>query len=89
MTNYSNSTLYTGITNDLVRRVYEHKNKLIEGFTSRYNITKLIYYEVTNNSIEAISREKSIKNLVRRKKNELIDKFNPNWQDLYSRILSG
>ncbi len=75
-------TLYTGITNDLERRVYEHKHKLLPGFTSRYNITRLVYYELTNEVHEAISREKQIKSWRRSKKIKLIETMNPNWRDL-------
>lgn len=89
LTNRTNATLYTGVTNDLMRRVYEHRNKLVEGFTKRYQITKLVYYEISEDVLSAIAREKSIKNLVRRKKNLLIDQFNPKWEDLYPKILSG
>lgn len=81
MTNRS-QTLYTGVTNDLIRRVYEHKNKIIPGFTSRYNITKLVYYEAGNNINTAISREKQIKGWLRIKKIALIEKSNPEWKDL-------
>ena len=75
-------TLYTGITNDLERRVYEHKNKLISGFTSKYNINKLVFFESTTNVNEAITREKQIKGWLRKKKIELIESHNPNWEDL-------
>jgi len=75
-------TLYTGVTDDLVRRVYEHKNKLIEGFTKKYNITKLVYYEVTNDVLVAIQREKQIKGWLRRKKITLVTAMNPEWKDL-------
>jgi putative endonuclease len=81
MTNKSR-TLYTGITNDLERRVYEHKNKLLKGFTKRYNITKLVYYEVTNDVHIAIEKEKQIKGWLRRKKIALIEAMNPQWADL-------
>ena len=81
MTNNS-GTLYTGVTDDLVRRVYEHKNKLIEGFTKKYNITKLIYYEITGDVKAAIQREKQIKGWLRRKKIALIEVANPEWHDL-------
>ncbi|AFN75917.1 excinuclease ABC subunit C [Melioribacter roseus P3M-2] len=81
MTNKS-KTLYTGITNNLIRRVYEHKNKLMPGFTSKYNITKLIYYEEFNDVKKAIEREKQIKGWLRKKKIELIEKENPEWKDL-------
>jgi len=81
MTNQS-KTLYTGVTNDLMRRVYEHKNKMIEGFTKKYNITKLVYYEETNDIQVAISREKQIKGWLRGKKIALIESVNPKWNDL-------
>ena len=81
MTNRS-KTLYTGVTNDLLRRVYEHKNKMVEGFTKKYNITKLVYYEDTNDVEEAIAREKQIKGWLRRKKIALIESINPEWKDL-------
>jgi putative endonuclease len=81
MTNKSR-TLYTGITNNLERRVYEHKNKLIEGFTKKYNITKLVYYEISNDVEAAIAREKQIKGWLRSKKIALIESVNPQWEDL-------
>lgn len=81
MTNKS-KTLYTGVTNDLQRRVYEHKNKIIKGFTSKYNIIKLVYYERTESIESAIAREKQIKGWVRRKKIDLIESMNPEWNDL-------
>jgi putative endonuclease len=74
--------LYTGVTNDLERRIYEHKKKLIDGFTKRYNITKLVYFESTNDVSTAITREKQIKGLLRSKKVELIKTMNPTWDDL-------
>ena len=82
MTNINNTVLYTGVTNNLIRRVYEHKNKLIIGFTSKYNVSKLIYYEVFNDSLNAITREKTIKNMVRRKKLKLINDINPKFEEL-------
>ncbi len=82
MTNAYNTVLYIGVTNDLIRRVFEHKNKVIDGFTKRYNLTKLVYYEVCENIEGAIWREKQIKGLLRSKKNELIAGFNPYWRDL-------
>ena len=81
MTNNS-KTLYIGVTDNLERRVYEHKNKLIEGFTKKYNITKLAYYEMTNDVQSAIEREKQIKGWLRRKKIDLIEAMNPKWTDL-------
>lgn len=86
MTNKNNSVIYTGMTNDLKRRIYEHKEKLIEGFTKKYNVTKLVYYEIHQNSYSAISREKQIKAGSREKKIQLIEKANPEWNDLYSEI---
>ena len=74
--------LYTGVTNDLERRVYQHKNKLVEGFTKRYNITGIVYFESTNDVTAAIAREKQIKGLRRNKKVELIKAMNPRWEDL-------
>jgi len=81
MTNKSR-TLYTGVTNDLIRRVYEHKNKIIKGFTSRYNITRLVFYETYSSIHLAIEREKQIKGWLRKKKIALIDSVNPEWNDL-------
>lgn len=81
MTNHS-KTLYTGVTNDLIRRVYEHKNKMVEGFTKKYNITKLVYFEETGDVEAAIAREKRIKGWLRSKKIALIESANPKWKDL-------
>ncbi len=81
LTNES-GTLYTGVTNDLERRVYEHKHKLIKGFTKKYNITRLVYYEVIADVRDAISREKQIKSWGRRKKLALMQSMNPRWRDL-------
>ena len=75
-------TLYTGVTNDLMRRVYEHKNKLIKGFTSKYHIQYLVYYETSSSIDSAIEREKQIKGWLRAKKIALIDSINPAWNDL-------
>ena len=82
MTNHKNSVLYTGITNDLQRRVYEHKNKLIQGFTKRYNLTRLVYYESCDNIESAIGREKQIKAGSRQDKIDLINPVNRDWRDL-------
>jgi len=82
MTNKNNTTLYTGVTNDLPRRVFEHKNKLAEGFTRKYNINKLVYYEIYEDIYEAITREKQIKGGSRAKKVQLIEEKNPSWNDL-------
>ncbi|HEX7229199.1 MAG TPA: GIY-YIG nuclease family protein [Candidatus Binatia bacterium] len=81
MTNNS-KTLYTGVTNNLERRVQEHKLKLIPGFTAKYNITKLVYYEETTDIVSAISREKTIKGWLRARKLALIESVNPTWKDL-------
>jgi putative endonuclease len=81
MTNKSR-TLYTGVTNNLERRVYEHKHKLVAGFTSRYNITQLVYFEETNDVQVALAREKQIKGWLRSKKIVLIESINPLWNDL-------
>jgi putative endonuclease len=81
MTNKSR-TLYIGVTNNLMRRVYEHKHKLVPGFTSKYNIQFLVYYETGNDINEAIAREKQIKGWLRSKKIALIDSMNPKWKDL-------
>ena len=75
-------TLYTGVTNNLERRVYEHRNKLIPGFTTKYNINKLVYFEIFNDINSAIAREKQIKGWIRKKKVELIESVNPEWCDL-------
>ena len=88
ITNKYNTTLYIGVTNNLVRRIYEHKNKLVEGFSAKYNLNKLIYYEVTTDVESAINREKQLKNYSRAKKEKLIKDFNPNKNDLYPNIIS-
>ncbi len=87
MASSKNGTLYIGVTNDLVRRVYEHKNDLVKGFTSRYKVHQLVYFEQTPNITSAIQREKQIKSWRRKWKLELIEKTNPNWDDLYERII--
>jgi len=86
LTNKFNRVLYTGITNDIYRRVYEHKNKLIKGFSSKYNVTKLIYYEVFDNVESAIVREKQIKGGSRQRKINLIMNMNPMFIDLYDSL---
>ena len=75
-------TLYTGMTNNLEKRIFEHKNKMVEGFTSRYNLDQLVYFEETNDVQEAIAREKQIKGWIRKKKIALIEGKNPKWADL-------
>ena len=86
MTNHKNTVLYTGVTNDLLRRVYEHKNKLVEGFTKRYNLTRLVYYELYGDIKGAIVREKQIKAGSRRDKMNLVDSVNRDWHDLYNEM---
>jgi len=87
LTNYGNSVLYVGVTNDLIKRIYEHKNKLIESFTEKYNLNKLVYFEECLDSILAIEREKQLKAGSRRKKIELVEKENPNFDDLYEQLI--
>jgi putative endonuclease len=86
LTNKSNRVLYTGVTNDLGRRVYEHKTKLLDGFTKKYNVDKLVYFECTNDINAAILREKKIKGGSRQKKIELVNSLNPDWKDLYDEL---
>jgi putative endonuclease len=78
-----NGTLYIGVTNNLRKRVYEHKNNLVRGFTQKYSVHKLVYYEGYNNDYDAIAREKRMKKWKRQWKIELIEKHNPQWADLY------
>lgn len=86
MTNRHHTVLYTGITKDLKKRTYEHKHKLIKGFTARYNVDKLVYFEIFSDSYNAISREKQIKSGSRKKKILLIESVNPDWKDLSDQI---
>ena len=86
MTNRYNTTLYTGVTNNLKRRVYEHRSGTGSAFTSRYNLTKLVYYEITTDVNSAISREKQIKAGSRQKKIDLVNSVNPEWRDLYDDV---
>ena len=86
MTNKLNSVLYTGVTSNLEKRVHEHKSKLIEGFTKKYNVDKLVYYEVFDDINDAITREKQIKAGSRQKKIDLITSINPAWKDLYNEL---
>ena len=86
MTNKNNTVLYTGVTNDLIRRVYEHKEKNVAGFTKKYSITKLVYYEVSADAHSAIAREKQIKAGSRQKKLDLVNGMNPEWKDLYEEL---
>ena len=87
MTNFKNTVLYTGVTNDLIRRVFEHKSGIDpKSFTSKYNITKLVYFESFHTIQEAIAREKQIKGGSRKKKEDLIKSLNPEWKDLFETI---
>ena len=86
LANKHNNVLYTGVTSDLIRRVYEHKNKLVKGFTQKYKVDRLVYYEACANIVVAIEREKQIKAWSRKKKDDLINALNPEWDDLYRSI---
>ena len=86
LTNKRHTVLYTGLTNDLKRRVYEHREKLVSGFTKKYYVYKLVYYEETESIESAILREKQIKGGSRQKKIDLIQSQNPHWRDLYDEI---
>ena len=87
VTNTSNRTLYIGVTSNLLRRVGEHRLKQVKGFTSRYNLGKLVYYDVFSEVDAAIAREKQLKRWRRAKKDELIEEMNPEWRDLYPNLL--
>ena len=82
LTNKNNRVMYIGVTNDLVRRLYEHKQELVDGFTKRYHVHKLVYYEQTTDVRSAIEREKQVKGWIRARKNELVETINPDWRDL-------
>ena len=86
LTNKSDRVMYIGVTNDLQRRLYEHKYELIEGFTKRYHIHKLVYYEAYDGVKDAIYREKKLKGLLRIRKNELVESMNPDWVDLSDKL---
>lgn len=86
VTNHYNTVVYTGVTNNLVRRVNEHRSRTKTGFTEKYSVHKLVYYEITNSIKDAIYREKQIKGWKREKKNSLINENNPEWKDLYNEI---
>ena len=87
LTSRKNGTLYIGVTSDLLKRIYEHKQNLIDGFTKKYHVHNLVYYEVHNDIREAIIREKQIKKWNRKWKLRLIEEMNPNWRDLYNEII--
>lgn len=82
LSNWNDSVLYIGVTGNLPRRLYEHRNHLVDGFSSKYNTEKLVYFEETNDVYSAIAREKQLKGWTRKKKNDLIMKVNPEWKDL-------
>lgn len=86
MASKRNGTLYTGSTSDLIKRVWEHKNQVIQGFTTKYNVHTLVYYEMHDTYVEAARREKRFKNWPRQWKLNLIEKMNPVWDDLYEKI---
>ncbi len=86
LTNKKNGTLYVGVSGDIVRRVYQHKNKLVDGFSKEYGLTNLVYYECYDTPTEAIHREKCIKKWNCQWKTRRISEFNPTWEDLYARI---
>lgn len=82
LTNWNNQVMYVGVTNNLERRIYEHRNKLVDGFTKKYNVEKLVYFETASDVLAAIEREKQIKKWRREKKNQLVVGMNPEWKDL-------
>ena len=87
LSNKRNGTLYIGVTSNLIKRIQEHKNKLVDGFTKKYNVDKLVYYEQTEQINSALAREKALKKWNREWKINLIEKENPNWNDLYDSII--
>ncbi len=87
VTNRNNTTLYVGVTNNLLRRIYEHKNNIVEGFTKRYALHKLVYFEMFDDEISAISYEKYLKKCYRKTKIKLIEQKNPLWNDLYDNLI--
>ena len=87
MTNKPNGTLYIGVTSDIVKRVYKHKNSLVDGFTKKYKVKNLVYFEIFNFITDAIEREKQLKGGSRTKKIMLLESMNPTWRDLYDEIL--
>ena len=89
LTNKTNRVLYIGVTRDLKRRYYEHKSEQVEGFTKRYHVHKLVYYEVFHDPLTAIEREKQLKGWRREKKNDLVESKNPQWEDLAERLFKG
>ena len=83
LSNWNNKVIYIGMTSNLERRIYEHRNKILPGFTNKYNVNKLVYFETVNDVTIAIAREKEVKKWRREKKNALIESMNPNWEELY------
>ena len=86
LSNRANTVLYIGVTSNLVKRIFEHKSKAVDGFTQKYNLDKLVYYECTGNIEEAILREKRMKKWKRKWKENLVNSMNPEWRDLYDEI---
>lgn len=86
MTNPGNTVLYTGVTNNLLKRTFQHKEKTADGFTKKYNAVKLLYYEIFNDVTKAIARETQIKSYRREKKIDLVNALNPKWEDLYFKL---
>ena len=82
LTNWNNRVMYVGVTNNIARRIYEHKHKLVQGFTAKYNVNKLVYFEETGDVVTALAREKEIKKWRREKKDNLVISMNPEWADL-------
>ncbi|MBE6718251.1 MAG: GIY-YIG nuclease family protein [Ruminococcaceae bacterium] len=89
LTNKTNKVMYIGVTNDLKRRLYEHKKELLDGFTKKYHVHNLVYYECYNDINDAIFREKKLKGLLRVRKNELVETMNPEWIDLSDKLFPG
>ena len=87
ITNFGKTVLYTGVTNNLAKRIWQHKNKVVKGFSSKYYVDRLVYFEVTNSIESAIMREKQIKAGTRKRKIDLINKMNPDWSDMYEQIV--
>jgi len=87
MSNKQNGTIYVGVTSDLIKRVYEHENSFVDSFTKKYNLKKLVYYEIFEDISEAIKREKQLKNWKRAWKVELVEKVNVEWNDLYDELV--
>ena len=87
LTNWNNKVIYTGVTNNIFRRIFEHKNKLLNGFTKRYKLIKLVYYKMTTDINNTIAREKEIKKWRIEKKNRLVESTNPKWNDLTEALI--